>query len=218
MTQQPRAIHYEEEDGQTQPQASFACRPTRRVDQPCVASLQTSLGSGCPSSIPAEWVPAQSWSPGAAPADVGLPSPQSTLCGCDRSPGSGNTPTRSLAGSVSPHSACALAGEKTARVKEKKYFSDSEEETASLGPCCCGFQDTGLWRADASLRSCVSSASGLSQVWGQSWRGQTQCPELLWGAVHTQSQVDGALWPASPQQHQQRQRGLSSWGAGVPEP
>ena len=52
----------------------------------------------------------------------------------------------------------------------------------------------------------MSSASGLSQVWGQSWRGQTQCPELLWGAVHTQSQVDGALWPASPQQHQQCQR------------
>ena len=64
----------------------------------------------------------------------GAPFPPSTLCGCDRSPGSGNTPTRSLAGSVSPHSACALAGEKTARVKEKKYFSDSEEETACLGP------------------------------------------------------------------------------------
>ena len=144
----------------------------------------------------------------------GAPLPPSTLCGCDRS--SGNTPTRSLAGSVSPHSACALAGEKTASVKEKKYFSNSEEETACLGPRCCGFQDAGLWGADASLRGCVSSASGLSQVWGRSWRGQMQCPELLWGAVRTQSRGDGALWPASPQQHQQRRWGLSSWGAGVP--
>ena len=120
--------------------------------------------------------------------------------------------------SASPHSACALAGEKTASVKEKKYFSDSEEETACLGPRCCGFKDAGLWGADASLRGCVSSASGLSQVWGRSWRGQMQCPELLWGAVRTQSRGDGALWPASPQQHQQRRWGLSSWGAGVPVP
>lgn len=34
------------------------------------------LGSGCPSSIPAEWAPAQSWSPRAAPTDLGLPSPR----------------------------------------------------------------------------------------------------------------------------------------------
>ena len=67
--------------------------------------------------------------------------PPSTLCGCDQSPGSGGTPTGSLAALVSPHSACALAGEKMGRVREKTHFSDSEEETACLGPRCCSFQD-----------------------------------------------------------------------------
>lgn len=82
--------------------------------------------------------------------------------------------------------------------KEKKCFSDSEEETACLGPRCCGFQDASLWGADISLCGCVSSASGLSQVWGQSRRGQRQCPKLLPGGRHTQSLRDGALWLASP--------------------
>ena len=92
MTQQPRAIRYEEKDGQIQPQAPFARRPTRGVDQPSVGSLQMALGSGCPSSIPAEWAPAQSWSPGAAPTDVGLPSPRALSAAVTGAPAQGSLP------------------------------------------------------------------------------------------------------------------------------
>lgn len=80
------------------------------------------------------------------------------------------------------------------RVREKTHFSDSQEETACLGPRCCSFQDAVSGEADASLHGCVSSVSRPSQIWGQSRRGQMRCPELLGGVVaHTVMRRWGCL-------------------------
>lgn len=94
-------------------------------------------------------------------------------------------------------------------------FSDSQEETACLGPRCCGFQTPVSGELIfLCVAVCLQLPDSLRLARGQS----RERPEAVSRAPavgrRTQSLRDGALWLASPWQHQQHQRGLSLGSRG----